>query len=265
MEAVNSGPKRTLFPLDDELRESNEMDNDPNTRIVSSIPKRRRAAERTLIAISPFSVSTISQAKQSEQHKPAANENNAGGVRYAQQQTVVTEEAERFAQPRYPFSPFVIIMDQNVRDKIVIEFFCKYVKDNHRLDLEVAGYRGAAKDGPSGGYKILLFVKTIDTFSTLLDQKIWPQEICGHKYKLVVPSIPPQLAGVIPDVPMNITMEEFIEEIHANFEHIISVVRLRNRFQREIKVVKVEFNSVTARKNMLDKNHTYCGTLTRGG
>lgn len=63
----------------------------------------------------------------------------------------------------------------------------------------------------------------------------------------VVSSIPPQLAAVISDVPMNINMEEFIEEIRANFQHIMSVVRSGNRFQCEIKVVKMEFNSATAR------------------
>jgi hypothetical protein len=265
-EAMIVGPKRALSPMDEEMIESNEMDNDPNTSIVSTTQKRRRAVEHVSVAAS--SVSNNSHAQQSEQYKSTTRNrmnmssiqrqgiigNNDGYARMVQQQTLVSEEAKRFAQSRYPFSPFVIIMDQNIRDKIIVEFLCKYVKDNCQVDVEVAGYRRTVEDGTSGNYKTLLFVKNIDTFATLFDQKTWPQEICGQKFKLILPSIPPQLAAVIPDVPMNINMEEFTEEILANYEHIVSVARLRNRFQREIKAVKIEFNSVTARKNMLDKN-----------
>jgi hypothetical protein len=254
---ANLGSKRTLSPVDDEdVRESNEMNNDPNTRIVNPSQKRRRAAGQASTMGS--TVNTLRHTQFNEQHKSATsirtNEFNEGDVRNVQQQTSVSEEAKRFAQSRYPFSPFVIKMKQNIRDKIIVDFLCKHVKDNHHFDLELAGYRGTVDNDPTGGYKILSFVKNIDSFAMLFDQKIWPQEMCGHSFNLVMPSIPPQLAVVLPDVPMNINMEEFNEEIRANYEQIVSVVRLRNRFQREIKAVKIEFSSVTARKKMLEKN-----------
>lgn len=258
-EAENLGTKRTLSPFEDEIREANEMDIDPNTRIVNPLQKRRRAAGQ--VSTIGSTVNTVRYTQNGEQRKAATrtltNEENVGDDRNAQQKPTVSEEAKRFAQSRYPFSPFVIKMKQNIRDKIIVDFLCKHVKDNHQAVLELAGYRCTVDDDPSYGYKLLLFVKNIDTFALLLDQKVWPKEMCGHSFNLIPPSIPPQLAVVIPDVPMNINMDEFSEEIRANYEQIVSVVRLRNRFQREIKAVKVEFSSVTARKNILNKNRMF--------
>ncbi len=178
------------------------------------------------------------------------------------QSSTITEEAKRFALSRYPFSPFIIMLEQKVQDKFIVEFLCKSINENHHSEIEVAGYRGVADEEPSGGYKILLFVKNTESFATLMDQKVWPQDLGGHKFKLTIPSIPPQLAVVLPDVPMNISWEEFVEEIKANHENIVSMVRLRNRYQQEIKAVKIEFKSVVARNKMLERNRIYAMGLS---
>jgi hypothetical protein len=259
-----SGPKRTLSPFNEEITESIEMDNDPNTRTVISTQKKRRAAELTSISASPAANTNLIQRGVNDKHTTSMEINrpssprifgngDAVGAECAQQWAGVSDEAKRFAQSRFPFSPFIVTMQQNIRDKIIVEFLCKYVKDNHQLELELAGYRRTMAVGSAGEFKTLLFVKNINTFTILLDQQVWPKEICGHKFELSCPSIPPQLAVVLPDVPMNINMDDLSDEIRSNYNHVVAVVRLRNRSQREIKAVKIEFNSIAERKDMLEK------------
>ncbi|CAF3401442.1 unnamed protein product [Rotaria socialis] len=120
--------------------------------------------------------------------------------------------------------------EQDIRDNLVVEDLCKFAKDKHQFTIDIA-----------------------ETFVLLLDEKIWPQELCGLKYKYTCPSIPPQLSVIIPDVPLNINFQEFSDEIRTVNKNIVSVIRLRNSAQQDIKAVKLEFNSVISRKEMLDK------------
>ena len=281
-----SGPKRVLSPVDEDRRDSYEMDRDPDTRTVNSAQKRRRAAGgsptstnmtwNTNVPYQNLQQRTILDRRENVQpHRMVGNScsedqrvgagsgheaysNSMANDESATRNLSVTVEARRYAQSRYPFSPFIIETDQNIRDKIIVESMCKYAKDNHNFNLEIAGYRRAGENGASGRYRTLVFVKDIDTFAFLLDQKVWPQQIGGSKITCKLPSTPPQLAAVLPDVPMNVNIDELSEEIRAACPNVTAVVRLRNRYQREIKAVKIELNSVAARKNMLDKKRVYC-------
>ncbi|CAF1290399.1 unnamed protein product [Rotaria sordida] len=94
--------------------------------------------------------------------------------------------------------------DQDIRDKLIVEDLCKFAKDKHQFNIDVPGYRRTSTTSTHEEYKILLSVKNIETFAFLLDEKIWPQELCGLKYKLICPSIPPQLSAIMPDLLLNI-------------------------------------------------------------
>ena len=55
----------------------------------------------------------------------------------------------------------------------------------------------------------------------------------------------------------NISLREFSDEISSAYRNIVSVIGLRNRVQLEVKAVKLDFNSVASRKEMLDKKHIF--------
>ncbi|CAF3631335.1 unnamed protein product [Rotaria socialis] len=260
---AHNSSKRVLSPMSDEQRESTEMDNDPGTRIVSNAQRKRRA-----VGVSPSNkmqdngLFISNQARHSkniqQQSMNYANiqlQNNfsVNNNTKEQQELHISEEAKRFAQTRYPFSPFVVVTEQDIRDNLVVEDLCKFAKDKHQFNIDIAGYRRTSTNSAHGEYKILLFVKNLETFVLLLDEKVWPQELCGLKYKYTCPSIPPQLSVIIPDVPLNINFQEFSDEIRTVNKNIVSVIRLRNSAQQDIKAVKLEFNSVISRKEMLDK------------
>ncbi|CAF1486685.1 unnamed protein product [Rotaria sordida] len=265
MMSVNehNSSKRVLFPMSEEQRKSIEMDNDHNTRIVVCTQKKRRAlGVSSSTKIQDKGIPMPNQPKQSkdkqQQSMTYANiqlQNNLSMNNHMneQQELHISEEAKRFAQTRYHFSLFIIVADRDIRDKLILEDLCKFAKDNHQFSIDIVGYRRTSTTGAHGEYKILLFFKNIETFAFLLDEKIWPQELYGLKYKLICPAIPPQLSAIIHDVPLNINFQEFSDEIRAVYKNVVSVIRLRNSTQQEITAVKLEFNSTMSRKEILDK------------
>ncbi|CAF4598382.1 unnamed protein product, partial [Rotaria magnacalcarata] len=62
-----------------------------------------------------------------------------------------------------------------------------------------------------------------------------------------MPSIPPQLSGVIQNVAFNVDWGEFVQDLKRQYPQIVNVIRLKNRNLKDLKLVKVEFNSDTIR------------------
>jgi hypothetical protein len=69
-------------------------------------------------------------------------------IPYAQPQNImsngsnqVTNQAQRYAMTRYPFSLFVIHFKDDVRDKLVVEHLVKHLKEQLDFDLQIIGYR----------------------------------------------------------------------------------------------------------------------------
>ena len=217
----NSREKRTLSDTDVELVEAAEMDNDPNTRIViGSVSKKARKAirqnrtpdtqstQRSLQfttqheyhqAQQPSSMKTTRQDYQHEQAQqpPQRQMAEIGPLAMQRDQVRVSNDARQFANTRYPFSPFGITLADDVRDKVIVEHLVKVAKDKFDFTLEIAGYR---RTKVNEGFKVLIFVKTVNSFTYLLDKKMWPSELGGKMYSLALPNIPPQLSLVLPFV-----------------------------------------------------------------
>ncbi|CAF5051102.1 unnamed protein product, partial [Rotaria magnacalcarata] len=167
----------------------------------------------------------------------------------------LTDEAKLFAQSRYPFPPFIIrFPTPYIHEQKIVEELCKYLKENKQLALELSGYRKASTKCSSNECDLLLFVKNSYSFSILYDEKNWPQSILGLTYtRPSTPSIPPQLSLIIINVSLSIDFADFTNEIKASYFNVRNVIRMKNKNQLNIKLVKLEFSEPDQRDEILNR------------
>ena len=65
------------------------------------------------------------------------------------------------------------------------------------------------------------------------------------------PSIPPQLALVIPSVSLQIDWNEFVQEVKEKYPDIANVILLKNKAQQPVRAVKLEFLSTKLHDEIL--------------
>ncbi|CAF4572569.1 unnamed protein product [Rotaria socialis] len=102
-------------------------------------------------------------------------------------------------------------------------------------------------------YDILIYVKDAH----------WPKVIGNKDFSFPsTPAIPPQLCLLIKNVDLRIDFDEFFNDIHTNYPHIKNIIRMKNKFQNDIKMVKVELTSSSARDELLDQKRIIVNYIT---
>ncbi|CAF2912963.1 unnamed protein product [Rotaria sp. Silwood2] len=166
----------------------------------------------------------------------------------------VTAAATRYAQTRLPFPPYIIRFKSGyVKEKQAAEEIVTHFKSNFQLDILFMNYRISTTKCTAGEYDILLFAKNMDSFTSLLDQNRWPSKIGNTSYSFPssLPSIPPQLSLIIKNVDLRTSLKEFTDDIKELYPDIRNIIRLKNKFQQDIRMVKVELGSIQTRNNIL--------------
>ncbi|CAF1186197.1 unnamed protein product [Rotaria sordida] len=179
---------------------------------------------------------------------PYSNQQNQA---FDQQQ--ITMEAARYAQTRLPFPPFIIRFSSgNILEKRVAQEIKNYLKDNFQIDICIANTRRSTLKCQQNDYDFLIYVKDADSFCSLFDKHKWPQQICGENFSFPsTPSFPPQLSLIVKNVDLRINLDEFCADLKAVHTDIHNVIRLKNKFQNCIKLVKIEILSPTSRNEIL--------------
>jgi hypothetical protein len=158
--------------------------------------------------------------------------------------------ARKFAATRFPFSPFTAIFTQEVREKIVVEDLIKHALHNYNFEVKTIAYRkGRAENNEC---RILIFVEDSDSFAFLYNQDNWPTTLAGNSFTRKSPSLPPQLALVLPSVSLQVEWDDFVQELKDNYPGIANIIRLKNKAQQPVRAVKLEFLSSKARSETLE-------------
>ena len=165
----------------------------------------------------------------------------------------ISTAATRYAQTRYPFPPFIVRFSAGmVEAKQVAEEISIYFRRQHQTDLDFINYRTSKAKCTNADYDVLLYVKDANSFTHLLDQQKWPSTIGNENYTfLSTPPIPPQLSLIIKNVDFQMDMNEFINDLKAKYPDIKNVIRLKNKFQQDIRFMKMEFTSLDTRNQIL--------------
>jgi hypothetical protein len=102
---------------------------------------------------------------------------------------VITNQACRYAETRYPFPPFIMKFQQNVMEHSVIKELSNFVMNNYEFKLNIADYRIKNKN------ELLIFVGNCESFLFLLDEQKWPPTINAPNFEKIRPSrSPPQFS-----------------------------------------------------------------------
>ena len=173
--------------------------------------------------------------------------------RASQSRFEITMAATRYAQTRFPFPPFIIRFSAgNIKDKQVVEEVSSHVKKHYQTDLYFINYRSSIAKCSNNEYDILLYVKDSDSFTCLLDQQKWPSQIGNENYIFPSsPSIPPQLSLIIKNVDFHTDMEDFIKDLKEKYPDVKNVIRLKNKFQQDIRTIKIELVSSDTHSQIL--------------
>ncbi|CAF3251988.1 unnamed protein product [Rotaria sp. Silwood2] len=213
----------------DELSDTEIFMNDPNTTTVHN-RKRTRLNASKLHQQQP---TTITSAHVSFNNRTEVTTTTDG---------MISIEAERFAQSRYPFPPFSMrFATPNIKEQTVAEDLRKHLKQHHQLDIEFVGYRRSTNKCSNNEIDILLFVKDSYSFACLFDDSNWPtllnEQMFVRSHK---PPIPSQLSLIIKNVGLNIDGQRYdillkgkilIESLSYEVEEYLAPARVLIRFQ----------------------------------
>jgi hypothetical protein len=247
---IASPMRRPYSSSNDELSEMENFMLDPNTRTVRNHKRSRTNAskpqqqQQTTIITAP----TISN---NPSYQTTKNEE-------------ITIEAERYAQSRYPFPPFIVhFSTPDVTEQAVAHDIRIQMKQQHQIDIEFVGCRRSKNNCNDNEVNVLLFVKDSFSFACLYNDANWPNLINGQTFsRPSKPSIPPQLSLLIKNVNLNIHFAQFSIDLKSSYPDIINIIRMKNKKYEEIKLIKIEFNKPEQRNDILFKGKILIGSLS---
>ncbi|CAF4457448.1 unnamed protein product, partial [Rotaria socialis] len=178
------------------------------------------------------------------------------------QQISITTESTRYAQTRFPFPPFIIRFNVGrITSNQIKEGLTSHCNKNFQMEINILNCRLSSRSS-NNEYDFLLFLKDASSFSFLLDTNHWPNTFGNTNYTFPYsPSIPPQLSLIIKNVDLRLDFKDFSNEIKTNYPQVKNVIRLKNKFNNEIKLVKLELSSATVREELLLKKKITIGYI----
>ncbi|CAF5173817.1 unnamed protein product, partial [Rotaria magnacalcarata] len=156
----------------------------------------------------------------------------------------ITTESTRYAQTRYPFPPFIIRFNAGkVTSNKIKEGLIDHCIQNYQMEINILNCHASS-------------------FSFLLNQNNWPDSFSNENYIFPNSSaIPPQLSLLIKNVDLRLDFNEFGQEIKTRYPQIKNVIRLKNKFNNGIKLVKLELTSSSVREELLTKRKITIGYI----
>ncbi|CAF1326488.1 unnamed protein product [Adineta steineri] len=176
-----------------------------------------------------------------------------------QQQQLLTTASARYALTRFPFPPHIVrFKSTNVSITYFKAEVVKHYKSDHNLNIEIISCRRSTIKCNNNEMDVLLYVKDSTSFAALLDHSKWPLMICGEQFIFPsVPSIPPQLSLIIKNVDIHLDFDEFSLDLKNLYPSIQNVIRMKNKFSNDIKMVKLELTCAKARDDLLNNKLVY--------
>ena len=264
-QATNSPCRRPRSPSDNELLELDDFNLDPKTKMVINNRKKSKTTNANPIATTDSLIPVTTNVVTSPTPVPNIPTANSSPptANVPQQSNSISVEAKAFAQSRHPFPPFILRFSSTfIDDHNIVKDLCKFLIDNKKLELELTGYRKSSVKCASGECDLLLFVKNSLSFSILYDDTSWPNSLLSLPFtKPSTPPILPQFSIIVKNVSLLINLEEFANDIRASYASVLNVIRMKNKQQSDIKLVKVEFDHPKQRDELLKRRKLLVNSL----
>ncbi|CAF4352439.1 unnamed protein product [Didymodactylos carnosus] len=217
--------------IEDEFRTVNSKKSkniDPNRSILPVQRQLTRSPSPSLMSLSSqvnngVSVTSSSTVKSPSNQRTTANGTTVNSIYNNQQSTVHLK---------------LLNTEQEVAKDL-----CVHLKQNRGLDIELVGFRRSIRKCGPNEVDILLFVKDSHSFAHLYNDLNWPQTRHGQVFTHPSsPSIPPQLSLIVKNVGLHMDFVQVTIDLKEVYSDIKNVIRMKNRYQNEIKLVKLEFS-----------------------
>ena len=257
-----------ISPLSSVRRPISTDESDDGFRIVKNKKKQKQIARNDPQILNDSEISHVIQnAPHFSDRERDQNQIHAANDiqnRLSSNNIEITDESTRFALTRYPFPPFVLrFSSEKVTTNQVKEGLIAHCKGIHQFDVQVINCRFASNMLSNNEYDILMYVKDANSFSFLLEQTNWPKLLANKSYYLPsTPVIPPQLCLLIKNVDLHIDFTEFCNDIKSNYPQVKNIIRMKNKFQNDIKMMKIELTSSSIRDELLNKKRIIINYIT---
>ncbi|CAF1573779.1 unnamed protein product [Rotaria magnacalcarata] len=133
------------------------------------------------------------------------------------------------------------------------------ISDPQQISITTESTRYAQTRFPFPPFIIRFNVGKVMSSQIKEDTNHWPTTFCNMNYMFPYsPSIPPQLSLIIKNVDLRLDFKEFSKDIKTNYPQVKNVTRLKNKFNNDIKLLKLELSSAAVREELLFKKKDYC-------
>ena len=197
-------------------------------------------------------------------HPTTKSHQNGRDYKVDKQAPIITNEATQYAKTRFPFAPFIIRFSSgNLNEKMLANELLRHWKNNLQSDINITNIRRSLVKCPENSYDFLIYVKDTHSFCSLFNKQQWPQIINGQTYSLIsTPPIPPQLSIIIRNVPLQLNIDDLCTDVRITYADIHNAIRLKNKYQNDIKLVKVELLSPSTRDELLKNGKLVVNGIT---
>ena len=164
----------------------------------------------------------------------------------------ITNQARRYAETRYAFLPFIIKLEQNVVDNLVIKELSDFFFTKFKYKLNFAGHRIKNKN------ELLLFAGNRESFALLFDDEKWPNTIKSTKFDKIRSShLPPQFSIVVRNVPIDYDMTSFINDMKVEYPDVVNAHRITNKNHQPTTFVRVDIKNIKSIDDLLSTKYIY--------
>ena len=141
-----------------------------------------------------------------------------------------------------------------INEQKMAEDLCKSLKERTKADLELSGYRKASARHAPNGCDFLVFVEDGGSFALLYDDANWSHSLLDLAFtRPSTPPIPPQLSLIVKNVSISLDLSNFANDVKATFASVRNVIRMKNKDQRNIELVKLELCDSVQRGEILSR------------
>ncbi|CAF1362257.1 unnamed protein product, partial [Didymodactylos carnosus] len=165
----------------------------------------------------------------------------------------ISSHAVRYAETRYAFPPFIVVLDGHSQVDKIKDELCLYYANKLNIKLEFEGIKTNYRQ------EMIFFVKNRESFICLFDAEKWPVTLGDLNYKKTLPRrLPPQFSLVIHDVSLSKNIDELLNEMQLVYPDIDNAFRMNNKEKKPTKLVRIDIKSVKTLNDLVQARYMEC-------
>ncbi|CAF1587857.1 unnamed protein product, partial [Didymodactylos carnosus] len=165
----------------------------------------------------------------------------------------ISSNAVRYAETRYAFPPFIVVLDGHSQVDKIKDELCLYYANKHNIKLEFEGIKTNYRQ------EMIFFVKNRESFICLFDAEKWPMTLGGPNYRKTLPRrLPLQLSLVIHDVSLSKNIDELLNGMQLAYPDTDNAFRMNNKEKKSTKLVRIDIKSVKTLNDLVQARYMQC-------